>query len=158
MKRFKSFAEQHQQWCVHYQCNPTKWRDGTDACKAGVVYTKLTRDEELGERGSILRRPCIRDHHDEDNRKGQPLCECPYLQWPTREESEEAEREHEHYMKLMLAAVDSVAAIRVDHKGKDWCGVVVCPICKGKLHVRHSGYNGHVWGKCETDGCVSWVE
>ena len=33
--KHRSGIEQHQQWCVHYKVDPAKWRDGTDACKAG---------------------------------------------------------------------------------------------------------------------------
>lgn len=36
--------------------------------------------------------------------------------------------------------------------------VVKCPICDGKLHLSQSSYNGHVHGKCETEGCLSWME
>ena len=36
--------------------------------------------------------------------------------------------------------------------------VVDCPICKGKLHLSQSSYNGHVHGQCETNGCVEWME
>ncbi len=37
-------------------------------------------------------------------------------------------------------------------------GVVECPCCKSRLHLSQSSYNGHVHGKCETEGCVSWME
>lgn len=34
-----------------------------------------------------------------------------------------------------------------------------CPICnKGKLHYTISGYNGHIHARCETSGCVSFME
>ena len=36
--------------------------------------------------------------------------------------------------------------------------VIECPICRGKLHLSQSSYNGHVHGQCETDGCVEWME
>lgn len=36
--------------------------------------------------------------------------------------------------------------------------VVECPACKGRLHLSIAAYNGHVHGKCETDGCVAWME
>jgi hypothetical protein len=38
-------------------------------------------------------------------------------------------------------------------------GVMDCPVCgTGKLHYSRAGYNGHVHARCETDGCVSWME
>lgn len=156
--KHRSGIEQHQQWCVHYKVDPAKWRDGTDACKAGVVYDELTRNKELGQTGCMLRRPCIRDHHTESERRGEPLCECPHLKWPTLEESEEHEREVQKHMEKMMTALVTIDPIRKAHKGKDWSGVIECQCCKGKLHVRHAGYNGHVWAKCETDNCVAWIE
>ena len=39
-----------------------------------------------------------------------------------------------------------------------WQDMVECPVCKGKLHLSHAAVNGHVWGKCETAGCVEWME
>lgn len=49
---------------------------------------------------------------------------------------------------------------------KDWsksnrvakAEVIECPACKGRLHLSQAAYNGHVWGQCETKGCVSWME
>ena len=61
-------------------------------------------------------------------------------------------------MAKTFAAMSVVPAIKKKHKGKSWSGVVECPVCKGKLHVSHAAYNGHVHGHCETDGCVSWME
>lgn len=38
-------------------------------------------------------------------------------------------------------------------------GEMACPVCKtGKLQYSRSSYNGHVHGKCETPGCVAWME
>lgn len=44
------------------------------------------------------------------------------------------------------------------HKGKSAAEVVECPACNGRLHLSIAAYNGHVHGKCETPGCVSWME
>lgn len=41
---------------------------------------------------------------------------------------------------------------------QDRRGVVTCPACKGRLHLTQSAYNGHVYGQCETKGCISWME
>lgn len=32
-----------------------------------------------------------------------------------------------------------------------------CPVCKGKLHYSISSHNGHIWGQCETEGCLNWL-
>jgi len=41
---------------------------------------------------------------------------------------------------------------------KDIVGKVECPKCKGVLHYRISSYNGHIWGQCETSGCLAWMQ
>ena len=75
------------------------------------------------------------------------------------EEDEEYDRWFEAHMKKMGAAMEALRPIREAHKGENWAGVVGCPVCSaGKLHVHHHGYNNHVWARCETEGCVSWVE
>jgi hypothetical protein len=51
-----------------------------------------------------------------------------------------------------------ISEVKRNHKGKNWQGVVTCPVCKGRLRLSHAAYNGHVWGQCETEGCVSWME
>jgi uncharacterized protein YbaR (Trm112 family) len=35
-------------------------------------------------------------------------------------------------------------------------GGIVCPACGGTLYWTRSATNGHVWGKCNTRGCLSW--
>lgn len=36
-------------------------------------------------------------------------------------------------------------------------GKIQCPKCSGDLHYSRSK-NGHVWGKCKTEGCLSWMQ
>jgi hypothetical protein len=45
-----------------------------------------------------------------------------------------------------------------EHSEVDWESFEVCPICGGKLHLQYGGYNGHLWGKCETEECLLWLE
>lgn len=58
-----------------------------------------------------------------------------------------------------VAALNVASAWRVTPKpANDRHEVIECPVCKGRLHLSQSAYNGHVHGKCETEGCVSWME
>ena len=143
-------------WCVHYR--RLGGMPEREACKAGVVYDDLARVADLGQRGCALRLPCVRRNHDEAQRRGEPLCECPHLQWPTEEELDEDERETRAAMDRMTLGLKAVAGIRKEHRGKDWQGTIECPVCKGTLHVRHAGHNGHVWARCATDDCLQWIE
>lgn len=37
-------------------------------------------------------------------------------------------------------------------------GHIECPSCKGKLHFTRAKSNGHVWAKCETKDCISFIQ
>ena len=48
---------------------------------------------------------------------------------------------------------------REDSGGKRGAsGAVKCPVCGGKLNYSVAALNGHLWGKCETGGCLHWME
>ncbi|KMO23000.1 hypothetical protein QR78_05680 [Methylobacterium indicum] len=36
-------------------------------------------------------------------------------------------------------------------------GEIPCPECSGRLRWARDPGNGHVWGKCESDGCLAWM-
>lgn len=68
----------------------------------------------------------------------------------------------------MLAAIDrtlrAMAECRVDARARGYkkgCageGEVVCPACGGTVRYAVVARNGHMRGKCSTEGCVSWLE
>lgn len=68
------------------------------------------------------------------------------------------EKESEDWSEAMKAIGKVATAIKEKHKGEDWHGAVLCPICNGRLTVMHSGTNGHTHGRCETDDCLKWME
>lgn len=37
-------------------------------------------------------------------------------------------------------------------------GEIVCPKCSGRLRYSIAGSNGHIWGTCETKGCLRWIQ
>ena len=37
-------------------------------------------------------------------------------------------------------------------------GTIACPTCSGRLNWTRDPSNGHVWGRCETDGCLCWMQ
>ena len=91
-------------------------------------------------------------------RHGQPLFDCPLLRWPTAEESAEFEREAEAGIDRIMRVLPELERVRREHKGKDWAGEIPCPACETTLHLTHAAINGHVHGRCETAGCVSFME
>ncbi len=84
---------------------------------------------------------------------------CEFYQEPTDEQVQADREQSEAHLKKTFAALEVAGAWRVKPKPKaDRYEVVECPVCKGRLHLSQSSYNGHVHGKCETDKCVSWME
>lgn len=37
-------------------------------------------------------------------------------------------------------------------------GEIECPACGKSLCYSISSYNGHLWGKCSTEGCLCWMQ
>lgn len=84
---------------------------------------------------------------------------CPFYEDPTDEAIQADRIESDASLERHFAALKVASTWRVKPKpAQDRRGVVECPICKGALHLSQSAYNGHVHGRCETPGCVSWME
>ena len=113
-------------------------------CEAGVSYDSLPRNE----RGGLVL-PCI-----------QPECQftCDKYEEPTPEEIAADEEWMRQRMEMHEKVAVVVAPIRKEYKGRSGRGTITCPCCGGNLHWSISGYNGHMHGRCETEGCISWME
>lgn len=62
-------------------------------------------------------------------------------------------------MKKFLVALEVAGQWKAKRKpAQDRQEIIECPICKGRLHLNQSSYNGHCNGRCETEGCVEWME
>lgn len=84
---------------------------------------------------------------------------CPFYQEPTDEQVQADREESEHWMERFRIALKVVSKWRVKPKPEhDRRDIVECPVCRGRLHLFQSAYNGHVHGKCETVDCVQWME
>jgi hypothetical protein len=145
--------------CIHFNGAQNK------LCKRGVKYEQFHPG-----------RPCIQVIH-KSARGGtylkagevpaltkpfpgaQPKERCPFYEEPTDEAVQKDRAENDAMMERHFAAIKVASQWRVKPKpAQDRRGTVECPICKGKLHLSQSAYNGHVHGKCETPDCVSWME
>jgi hypothetical protein len=105
-----------------------------DKCAAGVNYSGLTKDN-----GHL---PCFEKH--ESN------IICSSLEWPTEAEL----RERDNDIDLTMEAIKT---IRKNNQHCNQSGHIICPKCGKKLNYRISPINGHIWGACSTDGCLSWM-
>ena len=136
-------------------------------CAAGVHY-----EEAFGpEVGLLCRAPCIQESrtHERINgkltpvykpwdRQGQGLIPCDKFRMPTQEQIRDADVALEKSMDRMRVVMIAIKDWRnAKPRGKQT--VIDCPtLCGGKLHLSQSSCNGHVHGRCTTDGCVNWME
>jgi len=115
-------------------------------CKAGVVYDDIEREKD----GVPLSLPCLKLGPREQ-------ASCSHFIEPSDEEYAEEGRRVEASMARMRTVMPVVAEWRKKPpRGKG--EIIECPACKGRLHLSQAASNGHVWGRCETAGCVSWIE
>lgn len=148
--KHKSLHDQIAFRCVHFTGL------GKGKCKAGMTYDEVDKEMRVAYRAGL---PCLKpDPDDLAKLDGRPQCACPHLRFPSEEEVQKELDMWKQQMEKMTTALAIINPIREKHAGKDWQGILECPNCKNKLHVTHSGYNGHVHAKCETEGCVAWME
>jgi len=136
-------------WCKNYSGLTG------DTCNAGVNYLKIAG----GNIGGILSRiPCIR--------KNNSTAKCDQLIWPTDSEIEEYEKDTKERMHFTSTAIGIIAEKHnaspefepiMSRKKKGASGSIECPKCKGELHYSIAGGNHHIWGRCKTEGCLSWT-
>lgn len=124
-------------WCIHYRA-----RNEGDTCLVGVRYDRFRPGRE----------PCFMDRPPSDT----DIC------WDVRPPTAEEIAAHKAGLKVRMGALLTVLASiqpwRKKHKGENFGEVVVCEACGGKLHLTIAKTNGHVHGRCETPGCVVWME
>ena len=90
---------------------------------------------------------------------------CDKFTEPTEEEIAADEAEMDRHMQRMQLTFAVIARVKKKHD-KSWSGVEKCPVCGNKLHLQlnvfFSEYQGehqkHLHGRCETQGCVAWME
>ena len=136
----------HMMYCQHYEGRNIIKDDG--CCNAGVRY------HDVG--GNALERPCLGGHNMPN-----ALQLCPKWVRNTLEQGIARHEEIEGALNRMRVVGPVVGKWRTWTKKNRVAKeeVIDCPTgCSGKLHLSQSAYNGHVWGKCTTEGCVSWME
>ena len=131
-RKHKTIGEKYANWCIHFN------GIAHNKCKAYINYSRFDNSY-----------PCFKD-------KGHGGCLKQYF--PNEQEVAAHVASMEAHMEKMRLAFKIVAAIKKEHRGKGWQGIVECPACNGNLRLSHTALNGHVWGKCETKDCLSWME
>lgn len=124
--------------CKHYNGYLEK------TCKAGMDYRKLVGGPDLG---WAARLPCI---PDSPLRKG-PIQSCSKYETYTPEEQRAIEKEHKERSEYMFKAIKTTQSLGL------YSGEIECPKCKNQLTFSKARSNGHIWGRCKTDGCLLWM-
>lgn len=146
----ESTIEFDMNYCQHYKPQPGSTKQDYCALKLGASE-RMQKAHSLGEPSMT---PCIGGHKAKD-----VLALCPKWIRRTREMGEKRADAFEAAMDRMSIVMPVVNDWRIKPKpAQDRSEVIECPKCKGKLHLSQSAYNGHVHGRCETEGCVSWME
>ena len=144
----ESHIEFDRNYCVHYA--PQLGSFKSDYCALGLGASEaMGRARKAGEPNMC---PCIGGHKASD-----VLALCQKWERRSLEHAEKRADAIEEAMERMTVVMPVVNAWR-DKKPFGKQEVIECPKCKGRLHLSQSSYNGHVHGKCETEGCVSWME
>lgn len=149
MKDREEHIEFHMNYCQHYG---RKEGSADMECKAGMNLKEVQK-VPTGDKGYKWG-PCIEGHVLEN-----PHEHCPHWIRRTREEAEKRADAIERAIKRMELTQPTISAWRTKPKpAHDRREVIVCPVCKGKLHLSQSCYNGHVHAHCETKDCISFME
>jgi len=123
-------------------------------CLAGINYRELVGGPNFG---WVLRLPCnhnrIAGYPPDDE-----MVTCGRFQQKTAEEIALREQQMREEIDRYSGVFPLFQKIKREHQGKDWDGTVACPLCGGRLKIKHNSLNGHIWGRCETTGCLSWIE
>lgn len=115
---------------------------GNRICKAGIDVRAAAGDPHAG---WYFRTPCQKRIH--------PHTTCDRREFPTAEEVAAATKEFEEAVGASFVAEDRIRAAAVD--GRATC---VCPKCGGEMHGTVSPRNGHVNGRCTTEGCLVFAQ
>jgi hypothetical protein len=139
-------------WCIHYR-PPTGFGPGGkghDDCEAGVRYDTFAQPR-------IRTQPCFLTDKGESKPDALP---CEKLRRPTPEEIAAHEKWSEDRMGAFGKVMTTILPWRKANKGKNARTTMDCPACGAaqSLHLSISAFNGHVHGRCDTAGCVTWME
>ena len=145
MKDREELIAFHRNYCIHYDPRGSKC-----SCDAGVELKP--EQKVVTDKPPIRWGPCIGGHVLEDVK-----AHCPHWARPSREKGEAYADRVEATLQRLVIVDPVISAWRKKHPmGK--VEVIECPACKCRLHLSQDAYNGHVRAKCETEGCVCFIE
>jgi hypothetical protein len=133
--------------CKHYRASYVY-----QTCLAGVNYRQAFGDG----RGLNARLACLTLN---DFTCKTP---CEKREFPTAAEVAERERQVQERHQLSSDAYALCSKDAIAHGfvrgGRGSIGKVECPQCHGVLQYTIAGSNGHISAKCQTKGCLCWMQ
>ena len=120
--------------CKHFTGTQKK------VCEAGVEYESVRNGASL---------PCLRKYNPAN-------VQCPSQCFPTPEDARAKAEERERSMQVTLEGMRRCSKDANGRRGI--VGSVECPKCNGTLRYSVASLNGHLWGRCDTAGCLSWMQ
>jgi len=146
-QRHEEYVQSEMGKCVHFRGIQHA------ECKAGINLREIVGGDDLG---WAARLPCLLMDREKC------MVTCASRRLPTREE---AEAEVEKHNKSMARTLMAIGAAHEDaekkglKRGNGGVGSIPCPVCTtGTLSYSVASVNGHMWGKCNTKNCISWME
>lgn len=137
-------------YCAHYAPGVgASFKDDYCALKCGASEM-MRKAREMD--GQPRLAPCIGGHNCANVH-----AICPKWERRSLEHAEARADSIEKHLRQM-ELVDPVVREWRNKQPIGKAEVIECPACKGLLHLSQSSYNGHVHGRCETPGCVRWLE
>lgn len=113
-------------------------------CVAGLNIRSVTGGDDFGWARRI---PCFAEHGTK----------CERYEDLAPEDLAKEEAEFQKLVDQMTKAAPFIREMKAKHK-RGGSGVAECPVCGGRLHWSIAACNGHMHGKCETGGCLDWME
>ena len=121
-----------------------------DTCEAGIRYDSIHGSGP----GWAAHMVCLQDP--------KATARCGSLTLLTRPEAEKLVDERKERMERFLICVGEAhnhAKAQGLKRGNGGAGEIPCPArCGGTLRYTVASVNGHMHGRCSTNGCVSWME
>ena len=118
-----------------------------DTCLADQPWRKITGGERVG---IAKRMPCIKSEFSTDT--------CDLYTEPTEKEIEESNAWIEQAIANIKEAAPLISKLKEEFKDVGGYGTRNCPVCGNIFHFTVAECNGHVHGKCETTGCLRFME
>jgi len=130
--------------CKHYDgreivVNRGKCRVGIDPCYSFNGGNRV---------GMLGRLPCLKNNTDAP--------QCHLAEFPTPEEVEAENAAFAAYIDDFLKHMPNARAAMIATNSDGGC--MDCPKCGNGLRWTKARCNGHIHARCDTEGCLSWME